>query len=195
MIELFQHDPDVFSVQNVYSRDECAGLIQRAESIGFEPASVRTHSGQAMITKIRNNDRVSFSDIELANDMWRRISGLLPELDGEFPTGIDHNLRFYRYVPGQKFKRHRDGAVTNQKGETSKLSYLIYLNNCDGGETIFTDYVETDGNREKIELRIAPEPGLALLFRHERWHEGSPVVTGEKYVLRSDVFYSERSPQ
>ena len=115
---------------------------------------------------------------------------MLPILDGVEAKGVDQNLRFYRYVPGQKFNRHRDGSVTNEAGEVSKLSYLVYLNKCDGGETVFRDYIEKDGNREKKILKVEPIPGSALLFRHERWHEGTPVASGKKYVLRTDVFYA-----
>ena len=190
MPEIFQHDPDVYTIEGLFTIEECNDLIEKAESLGFEPASVRTRSGQKMMTKIRNNDRVVFVDTILADDLWNRVAELLPELDGQHPSGVDPNLRFYRYVPGQKFNRHRDGSVTNDMGETSKLSYLLYLNECDGGETTFRDYIELDGQRQKKELRIVPKPGSALLFRHERWHEGSPVATGQKYVLRTDVFYS-----
>ena len=49
-------DPDVFTVAGVFSPAECAGLIDRAESIGFDAASVRTRSGAKMLPKIRNND-------------------------------------------------------------------------------------------------------------------------------------------
>ena len=189
-LEIFQHDPDVFTINDLYSETECSELIARAESIGFEAASVRTRSGQKMMTKIRNNDRVVLTDSELANDMWNRVRHLLPVLDGEVATGVDPTLRFYRYFPSQKFNRHKDGTVTNDQGETSKLSYLVYLNRCDGGQTIFRDYVGSGKERQKIELRIEPIPGSALLFRHERWHEGSPVESGAKYVLRTDIFYS-----
>lgn len=27
------------------------------------------------------------------------------------------------------------------------------------------------------------------IFPHELWHEGSPVISGKKYVLRFDVMY------
>jgi hypothetical protein len=46
-----------------------------------------------------------------------------------------------------------------------------------GGETAFQETV------------IKPELGLALLFRHELFHEGRPVIAGVKYVLRSDVMF------
>lgn len=193
MPTLQQLDPDVFTIEGLFTPEECCGLIARAEAIGFEPASVRTDVGQRMMTNIRNNDRVVLTDKELAAELWRRVATSLPVLDGVCATGVDSNLRFYRYVPGQKFNRHRDGSVTNEAGETSKLSYLVYLNACDGGATLFRDYVDIDGRREKQELRIEPSPGSALLFRHKRWHEGTPVNSGKKYVLRTDVFYANAS--
>lgn len=183
-------DPDVFLVAGVLALDECRALIERAESIGFAAASVRTHSGPKMMTHIRNNDRVTLDDADLAYLMWSRISSLLPMLDHQQPLGVDHRLRFYRYEPGQEFKRHKDGSVTNKGGHVSKLSYLIYLNSdFEGGATTFRDYVGSGDSRQKIEHTITPDTGAALLFRHERWHEGSELKTGRKYVLRSDVFY------
>lgn len=195
MATLKQLDPDVFTIEGLFTPEECCELISRAESIGFEPASVRTRSGPQMMPNIRNNDRVVLVDQELAEELWRRVAPLLPTLDDTVATGVDSTLRFYRYVPGQKFNRHRDGSATNELGETSKLSYLIYLNSCDGGATLFRDYVEIDGRREKKELRIEPAPGTALLFRHKRWHEGLPVASGEKYVLRTDVFYAQATTE
>ena len=185
-------DPDVFTVAGVFTAEECSALIERAESIGFDAASVRTPSGAKMMTKIRNNDRVNLDDPELADLMWSRVASLLPTLDDQQPVSVDNRLRFYRYEPGQEFKRHKDGAVTNDDGCTSKLSYLIYLNgNFDGGATTFRDYVGKGESRQILEHIVTPVTGTALLFRHERWHEGSALTSGRKYVLRSDVFYRD----
>ena len=183
-------DPDIFTVSNVFSIEECRALIERAEVIGFDAASVRTHSGPKMMTNIRNNDRVNLDDPELALLMWTRISSLLPSLDGQRAVGVDHHLRFYRYEPGQEFKRHKDGSATNEAGHVTKLTYLLYLNDgFEGGETTFREYTGLGDSRRKIEHVVTPTAGSALLFRHERWHEGSAVINGRKYVLRSDVFY------
>ncbi len=183
-------DPDVFTVSGILTVFECEALIERAESIGFAAASVRTHSGPKMKTNIRNNDRVNFDNAKLANLMWSRVSSVLPMLDSLRPVSVDQRLRFYRYEPGQEFKRHKDGSVTNAHGHVSKLSYLIYLNSdFTGGATTFRDYVGSGESRRKIEHVITPETGSALLFRHERWHEGTGLTSGRKYVLRSDVFY------
>lgn len=185
-------EPDVFTVAGVFSAAECSALIARAESIGFGAASVRTHCGPKMMTNIRNNNRVNLDDPELAAMMWSRISQVLPSIDDQHAIGVDFHLRFYRYEPGQEFKRHKDGSVTNDEGHVSKLSYLIYLNgDFDGGSTTFRDYDGKGDSRRKIEHVITPVAGSALLFRHSRWHEGSALISGRKYVLRSDVFYSE----
>jgi len=192
--QLEKIDDDIFTVSGIFDRDECLHLVERAESIGFEAASVRTSSGPQMMTNIRNNDRVVFNDAELAAKMWERIRSFLPALDEQTACGVDHGLRIYRYFPGQQFRRHKDGAVTNELGQTSKLSYLIYLNDdCEGGATTFRDYRDVNGTREKIEFIVMPSTGTALLFRHERWHEGTPVVSGAKYVLRTDLFYAIES--
>lgn len=188
--ELKQIDADIFTVSNLFSRDECLHLIDLAESLGFEAAAVRTSDGPKMKTHIRNNDRVALTDVRLAADMWHRIATYLPVLDGCCACGVDSHIRFYRYFPGQQFKRHKDGIATNELGQRSKLSYLIYLNDdCTGGSTAFLEYRDVNGRQEKIEYLITPATGTALLFRHERWHEGTPVSAGVKYVLRSDVFY------
>lgn len=40
-------------------------------------------------------------------------------------------------------------------------------------------------------IHIHPKAGDILLFEHPAWHEGRPVNSGEKYVLRNDVFYTK----
>ncbi len=185
-------DDDIFTVTEVLSAGECQELIELAESLGFQPASVRTSDGPKMMTTVRNNDRVVHVDDQLANLLWHRIHHVLPVLDGAHACGVDCQLRFYRYVPGQRFNRHKDGFTTDSHGHQSKLSFLIYLNeDCDGGATtFFLGYQVVNEQRVKQEHVIRPTLGSALLFRHERWHEGTPVLSGRKYVLRTDVFYS-----
>jgi predicted 2-oxoglutarate/Fe(II)-dependent dioxygenase YbiX len=184
-------DDGIFTIESVFSPLECRDLIDRAEAIGFEAATVRSADGPMMMTKIRNNDRVVIDDVTLADQMWQRIQHLLPELDSATPCGVDSQLRFYRYHPGQQFRRHKDGAVTNSFGQTSKLSYMIYLNDqCEGGDTAFREYSAINGISQKTEFIVTPTVGMALVFRHELRHEGTPVIAGVKYVLRSDVFYT-----
>jgi len=55
---------------------------------------------------------------------------------------------------------------------------MIYLNDdFKGGETKFNDLI------------VAPKKGTALIFYHYLEHEGSEVIEGTKYVLRTDIMY------
>ena len=181
----------ILTVRNVYTADECDILIEMAENdCGFEPASVRVKSGYQMRTDIRSNERVTITNPHIADEMWRRIQPYVPAHDGTHAKGVDPTLRFYKYSGDQHFKRHKDGAVTNADGDTSKYSYLLYLNDdFDGGDTRFTFVRHVDGKRQSETLTVRPETGMALLFIHDQWHEGVPVTRGVKYVLRTDVFY------
>ena len=40
-----------------------------------------------------------------------------------------------------------------------------------------------------LEHEIIPKKGTALVFRHELKHEGQKVLSGTKYVLRSDIMH------
>lgn len=185
-------DADIFTVDAVLSPDECRALIARGEALGFEAATVRTSSGPQMMTGVRNNDRVVFDDPALAADLWERVRGWVPPvIEGCRATGLDPNFRYYRYDPGQRFKRHRDGAVESADGtQRSRLTFLLYLNaDCEGGDTVFSEYEFKDGERIVHELRVVPTAGRGLFFVHERKHEGTEVTAGRKYVLRTDVLY------
>ena len=99
--------------------------------------------------------------------------------------GLNERFRYYRYDPGQKFRPHFDGSFDRTYAEKSLLTFMVYLNEgFAGGWTRF----HTD--RERF---VAPEAGKALVFWHQQLHEGMPVESGRKYVLRTDVMYRRQS--
>lgn len=178
--------PDrIIAIENFLSAEECQNLVERANKIGFEAASVGTKHGAQMRTDIRNNERAIFDDGALAAQIWERISPFVPSpLFGKDAIELSSRWRFYRYEAGQVFKRHQDGSVKLENGLKSQMTLLLYLNEgCEGGQTRF--YL----NDSEEPLDFEPKTGAALLFLHSFWHEGTPVKSGEKYVLRSDVFY------
>jgi len=186
-----QIDPDILTVSGLFSADECERWIAQGETLGFEAASVSLVEGAKMMPAVRNNDRATIEDPALAAALWERVRGFVPpQLDGCLARGLSERFRFYRYDPGQRFKRHRDGAVDGPPGQRSKLTFLIYLNDgYERGETTFIDYRFENDVAVPQEIRIAGKTGMGLFFRHERRHEGSPVLSGRKYVLRTDVLY------
>lgn len=173
--------PIVFSIDDVLTVDECAALVARIDATGPELAPITTSAGEQTMEDVRNNERVMFDDPALAADLFRRVEAHLPPSIFDMrPVGANERFRGYRYRPGQQFRAHFDGSFERGNGEQSQLTFMIYLNDdFEGGETAFLDY----------EVAAVPRTGSALLFQHLVLHEGCRVISGTKYVLRSDVMY------
>lgn len=182
----------LFTVADFLTAAECEQLIARGEAMGFEAASVAMASGPQVMPGVRNNDRVTFDDPELADWLWRRLNAHVPpQLDGATAIGLNERLRFYRYDASQRFHAHRDGVVERSPGERSRLTFMVYLNDgAEGGQTVFYSEDRVNGLR-RIVASIEPHAGMALVFAHGWWHEGAKVLSGRKYVLRSDVMYRQ----
>jgi hypothetical protein len=176
---LDQTAPLVFTVDRVLSADECAALIERIDALGPTVAPISTPRGFVMNEDVRNNTRVIFDDVALAQILFERIEAHVPaQLCGMRPVGANERFRCYRYERAQQFATHRDGSFVRSDDEMSLLTFMVYLNEgFGGGQTRFHD------------VSVTPQTGLALLFQHFLLHEGSSVTSGVKYVLRSDVMY------
>ena len=180
---------DIFVIHDFLTPAECAGLIAAAEAAGFGDAPITTGGGFVVRKDVRNNDRVMIDDEPLARDLYARARPLLPDAIGRWqPCGLNERFRYYRYGPGQKFEWHSDGAFHRDTGESSKLTFMVYLNaGAVGGCTAFN--LRRHGVFEESDplLRVLPVAGKALVFRHVVLHTGEVVLDGVKYVLRSDV--------
>lgn len=187
-------------LKNVLTDQECDALIARGDAVGWTPAAVNSYGTQVMLPRVRNNDRVEFDDTDLAKALQER---LLDVLGDQFPHSLGAGTKFqvdfqeagshfrmYRYVPGQYFKCHKDGS--HQIGELeSEITVLFYLNDADGGETVL--YPHGPQQADWSQQVITPRKGDVLMFNHNTWHEGKPVNSGEKIVLRTDLFYKPNS--
>ncbi|MBZ0287412.1 MAG: 2OG-Fe(II) oxygenase [Anaerolineae bacterium] len=178
-----------FVLRYVLTAEECAAYIALSEQIGYEPATITTAAGAELRPDIRNNDRVIHDDPTLAEKLWPLVADALPPWVGDRPVvGFNERFRFYRYDPGQRFDWHFDGAFERENGERSFYTVLFFLNDgFEGGETRFR---VRDGDGVKT-VGVQPVTGHALIFRHEMLHEGSAVSAGRKYILRTDVMYSD----
>jgi predicted 2-oxoglutarate/Fe(II)-dependent dioxygenase YbiX len=176
----------IFTICDFFSPQECAAAISRSEAAGYDEATITTAMGMVMNKGVRDNARLICDDEGQAEMLWRRARPFLPaELDGCAALGFNERWRYYRYDVGQRFAPHYDGSFRRDNGQESKLTFMIYLNDdFTGGETTF--YVSNGITR----LTVAPQRGMALVFVHQQLHEGTPVVSGRKYVLRTDVMYA-----
>lgn len=188
--------PLYWTVDDVLTPAECAGLIAKIDAAGPEAAPVTTAAGPLMRPDVRNNTRVMFDAVSFAKVLFDRIASHVPKQlklgarydrrFGDIPQpsvaacGVNERLRCYRYEPGQRFGPHYDGAFVRSKDERSYLTLLIYLNEgYQGGRTRFLE----------LDREIEPRVGRALFFQHAILHEGAVVEEGVKYALRSDVMY------
>ena len=180
----------------LFTAAECQQFIDLSEQKGYEAATItlgRNHF--ELRTEVRNNDRVIYDDVQLAEQLFARLRDLLPaQLHGWDLVGLNERFRFYRYQSGQTFRPHWDAPYEQNRWYQTKLSLLIYLSaDFVGGETIF--YQDTGMRKPCQETRqalIVPQQGQVLIFEHQQLHEGAPVTSGVKYVLRTDVMYNHR---
>lgn len=171
---------NIFFIKNFLSTEECHNHLSYCETQPFEEAKVGIEGKQTMMKGIRNNDRILFHNNDLAAKLWKRVQDFIPEnMERYKAIGLNEMFRFYRYTKGQRFKMHRDGSYKRNEEERSFFSFIIYLNDdFEGGETDF----------RKL-FSIKPEQGAALIFHHPYRHEGKELLSGTKYILRTDVMY------
>jgi len=189
-MEYVEHYEDfVFELPNFLSHDVCDRWIADIEAEGFKPALVNGVQGARRRPDIRNNDRLIRDENDTAQKLYQE---LYPYLSKTFRkrqvVGLNERFRFYRYDVGQKFDWHQDGYFERGNRERSLFTFMVYLNDdFEGGNTSFSDVYS---GRSFPDFHVTPKKGSALVFYHPMMHRGDPVVTGRKYVMRTDVMYS-----
>ncbi|KAF8884436.1 hypothetical protein CPB84DRAFT_1850670 [Gymnopilus junonius] len=188
-----------------------------AEKMGMAPDEPVAGSATQLASVLAHN-LVWVADEEFVNGLYERIEGLLPpEVNGGKVKGINRRFRVYRYRPGALYRPHIDGAWPASSIHTtsptpssssspthsyiydsdpttySRLTLLIYLNDgFTGGHTTFFLPSSTPGI---LEARpVQPRTGTVCVFPHgaargSLLHEGSGVLEGAKYVIRTEILY------
>lgn len=200
-------------IHNLFTPQECADLISMTEQRGFKEAMIHGLDGDEVLRKdIRNSGRCIIDYEELAQAWYQRVMSALEDIPSvkenivhanhvsgtaaaasgntrQTVCGLNERLRFLRYVPGQYFSKHQDNSYrrgpefVEREGETSYLTFLLYLNEgFKGGETRFVG-----GDRW---LDVIPRVGSVLVFDHDIHHKAVPIISGKKYCCRSDIMYS-----
>lgn len=173
------HRNGILTVADFLSPGECEAYIQLAESVGFARSAMITCFAPQQRDNRGDHGRVASDDPDRADQLWQRVVDFVPSQIGSWrAAAVNPSLRFCRYDVGQHFDWHRDGSFEGPRGERSKLTFMVYLNDdFEGGATNFRD------------VRVVPRRGMALLFPHRLEHMGGPVTRGRKLILRTDVVY------
>jgi hypothetical protein len=179
-------------IDNLLDIETCQYLIDLSEKEGYKEADITYSSGAKMNKEYRNNSRVLYKNEDLRLKLEKVLSPHIPLLfpyikEGGTPVNLNFlklsgNFRFYKYMPDEDFKKHRDSSQF-EEGGISLITVLFYLNTPEyGGETGIYDY-------DQPKKLIKAETGKVLWFDHVVAHTGERVIKGCKYVLRSDFIY------
>jgi predicted 2-oxoglutarate/Fe(II)-dependent dioxygenase YbiX len=177
-----------FVVDGALTRAACEAVIAEAERRGFAA------TGGDYPPSYRDNDRLVIDDDRSARALFSTLADVLParleRSDGTTHRlqGMNGRFRLCRYRDGQSFRVHQDGAYVPTTALRSLLTCQISLSDpgeFSGGRTRF--YADRGG---ELLFGLRPERGAAIVFDHDLWHDGEPVGSGTKYVLRTDVMYA-----
>eukprot|EP01116_Phalansterium_solitarium_P013387 TRINITY_DN30746_c0_g1_i1.p1 TRINITY_DN30746_c0_g1~~TRINITY_DN30746_c0_g1_i1.p1 ORF type:complete len:292 (+),score=62.25 TRINITY_DN30746_c0_g1_i1:295-1170(+) len=222
-VVLRQIVPNGFVLSNVFSPMECRfyiGEFDRRAAEG-EPESLdwsRQQNGAQQT--YRRVDRIAARSPEFAALLWRRIAPHLPDLSVDVndsvvaeapvyaggcftrgmyrgrwqPLELNDLIRFCKYNPGGLFGAHRDGIYIRSDTQRSMYTVMLYLNSdFEGGETNFLHGADEE-HVQGVSYSLKPEAGSCLVFLQDLLHEGLPLLSGLKYMLRTDLVFECRSP-
>jgi WD40 repeat protein len=183
MPELFK---DTFMLYNVLSESECEHFIKETEHVQYEDL-------YGYHPSYRSNKRVIVQDDELANLVFERVKNYVPKsIDRESFSwesySVNPHWRFCRYYPGQHFSPHIDGHYEVDRDHRSWFTFMIYLNGgFEGGATNFLKM-----RSKHVIYPVIPAAGMVLVFPHELYHEGEPLGSLQKYIMRSDLMFEKK---
>ena len=127
-----------FTLDNVFTQDECKDIIDWSENLGYIPAALG--HGTRVVSHVRKSDRCLIDTPELANIIFQRIRRYLPkQFNGGNLIEVNERLRCLRYDPGGFFRKHADGFYERpDRSAISQITVQFYLNEgFEGGETTF----------------------------------------------------------
>lgn len=199
-------------VRRALGPSECDDLIAAANQLGFS-------APEMFDARDRVCERIHTVDPSLSMPMMERLAAFLPEIvvvDGARwrLSRFTHHWRFVRYFQGGHFAPHYDGSKMLPWHEMSMFTVQIYLNSQEldftGGDTRFyMDFMPEHQASHKIidgqsrrafteteslqpTHTVKPHAGDVLVFDHggqSVFHDGEPVRSGCKYILRGDLLY------
>jgi hypothetical protein len=168
-----------FIIDNVFTESECKQLLKLANDNGFSQTQINKYGEEWKDTSLRNNDSTGIYSKRLAKNLYERVKDYLPG-----SIALNPNIRFNRFRKKQEIAAHVDGEFEEATSKiTSKMTFLLYLNSSQGGNTRFLNST----TMKYIDSK--PIIGRVLLFDQRLTHAALPVEHGTKYTLRSDVLY------
>eukprot|EP01126_Amoeba_proteus_P004913 TRINITY_DN11622_c0_g2_i8.p1 TRINITY_DN11622_c0_g2~~TRINITY_DN11622_c0_g2_i8.p1 ORF type:complete len:807 (+),score=124.07 TRINITY_DN11622_c0_g2_i8:92-2512(+) len=204
---------NLFEVRNLLTPQVCKMMIDKSEKMGYKSIQMEYEESY------RRAERVVVMCKPLADALWEHLRVHLLRNDifevrpygfgaaGVWrPVGVNPCFRFTKYSPGDHFKPHKDGLFVLHDEYRSIYTIMAYLNDdFEGGETKF---YETDASQNIspttkrthkeppsyiLKLAMKAKTGNVIVFNHDALHEGTPLVSGIKYIFRTDMIFQRIS--
>lgn len=169
-------------LNSVFTPEECKKFINLSNKIGFESLN------NEYPVSYRNNTRFILSSPSLEKELYKRIKDFIPQelYSGSWKIdGLNDFFRFCKYEKGGIFSLHQDSSYIQNLNRRSWLTCMLYLNQTNGGNTrVFTDY-----SSQKTLFELPPKEGQIIIFDPDLWHDGDKLISGEKYIIRTEVMF------
>jgi len=178
--EKLSESPEVTLFPGLFTKTECAYLIDVAQPLLQPSVVVDPSTGQQVPNPIRTSKGAAFP----FTDENPAIHALNRRLAAASGTDVRSGepLQVLHYEPGQQYHEHSDALPGVAPAQQRVMTFLVYLNeDFDGGETSFP----------VAGLKVRGKTGDGLLFRNasadgrpdpRAIHAGLPVTTGVKHL-------------
>lgn len=108
--------PEIFLIENFLTNEECDHYIELTKDQVFEEAKINMQGRQVMSKGIRNNDRLMVFDNELAENLYQRAAGFLPQTHGSYKvSGLMKCSGSTNIRPGNGSKCTATEAISGMK--------------------------------------------------------------------------------
>ncbi|WVR07965.1 hypothetical protein IAU60_005008 [Kwoniella sp. DSM 27419] len=193
----------IYIVDDFFSAAELKGVKSWSDGVELEGPK-KPGKGEAE----RTASRAAMHSPDIAAILLRMLEPFLPRLKPAYTArpALSPNIRLYHYPQGTYFRAHYDSPTPD--AETRRLScwtVLVYLSSgVNGGGTSFYPHTHDTGSKKvrgkahqkpgtENKVTVEPKAGRLLLHWHGMSgggclrHEGDEVISGDKWVLRTDV--------
>lgn len=211
-MEVLSLSPRVFDIFNYFTRDESAGLVEKAKNEKTESHRIKRSSTGASGYNI-NTRRTSESGFDthgkIAQSVKRRCFSVLGF--DEYIEGHSDGLQILRYNQTKAYTAHMDWIDDDGKSEhnfdsagkggnryATILLYMTDLSEEDGGETVFVNGKPLDDSTPTYQQALADlrASEQSALFEKKSWEEKMVARCRSSLAVRPNsaravLFYSQ----
>ena len=181
MVEYTEEIAGIYSLQ-LYDAQACRSLIEQAkQNAAWQEARVSERVAEGFNPATRTEARRASVMAPAAESEIRRVfdekmeSVVKPLVKRLWRVDLKRHseTHFVRYAPGNYYTPHSDTGIHRND---RFFTVVCYLNeDFEGGETSFP----------KLNYRVVPRSGKAVIFPSTYLHCAEPVTKSEKYILVS----------